>query len=47
MVFYFGNVVQKFCSCTWYREELLGTAKCTGNIGEHVGEFASKSIMKN
>ena len=23
------------------------TAKCTGGIGEHVGEFASKSVTKN
>jgi len=26
---------------------LLGIAKCTGSVGEHVGEFASKSIKKS
>ena len=26
-------------------EMLLGIVKCTGSIGEHYGEFASKSIM--
>jgi len=41
MVLYFGNVVQKFAAVHGIMKMLLETAKCTGSIGEHVGEFAS------
>jgi len=41
---YFGNVVQKFCSCAWYREDAIRDSKCTGSMRKHAGEFVS---MKN
>jgi len=27
MVLCFGNVVQKFCSCPWYREDVIRDSK--------------------
>jgi len=37
-------LVQKFAAVRGIIKVQLGIAKCTGSIGEHVGEFAS---MKN
>jgi len=41
-VLYFGNEVQEFVAVHGIVKMLLGIAKCTGSIGEHV---ASKSVM--
>jgi len=39
MMLYFDNAAQKFAAIHGMMKMLLGIAKCTGSIGEHVGEL--------